>query len=91
MDANRNGNKIDRFRHYGFSVTVILAMKILQEHRWKLGNQVFSGMTEIEVFSDTKIACLCGIAQIKSIFCMIKSDRKRFSGLTQDVLLLCFA
>ena len=48
-------------------------------------------MTEMEGFSDTKIACLCGIAQIKSILCMIKSDRKRFSGLTQDVLLLCFA
>lgn len=48
-------------------------------------------MTEMEGFSDTKIAFLCGIAQVKSIFCMIKSDRKRFSGLTQDVLLLCFA
>lgn len=66
-------------------------MKILQEHRWKPENRVFSGMTEIEVFLITKIACLCGIAQIKSIFCMIKSDRKRFSGLTQDVLLLCLA
>lgn len=48
-------------------------------------------MTEMEGFSDTKIHQLCGIAQIKSIFYMIKSDRKRFSGLTQDVLLLCFA
>lgn len=41
----------------------------------------------MEGLLDIEIPHVCGTAKIKSNFCMIKSDRKRFSGPTQNVLL----